>query len=73
VDLVKLDCEGAEWSILSDSKAWKNVGRLAMEYHLFEQPQTHDEIVSLIEAAGFEIDFQKKEATGGFIYASNKA
>jgi len=73
VDLVKLDCEGAEWSILSDSKAWRNVARLTMEYHLFEQQQTHDEIVSLIEAAGFEIDFQKKEATGGFIYASNKA
>jgi len=72
-DLVKLDCEGAEWSILRDPKTWENVGRLTMEYHLFEPQQTHDEIVRMIEAAGFKIDFQKKEATGGFIYASNRA
>lgn len=73
VDLVKLDCEGAEWSILKDRRAWENVGHLTMEYHLFEQQQTHDEIGRLIDAAGFKIDFQKKESNGGFMYASNKA
>jgi len=72
-DLVKLDCEGAEWSILRDRKAWENVGHLAMEYHLFEPHQRHDEISRMVETAGFQIDFQKKEATGGYLFASNKA
>lgn len=35
VDLVKMDCEGAEWGILKDRAAWQGVGRLAMEYHLW--------------------------------------
>ena len=34
VDLVKLDCEGAEWEILQDSQAMKCVINLTMEYHL---------------------------------------
>lgn len=38
VDLVKLDCEGAEWDIFSDSRPWANVRNLAMEYHLWARP-----------------------------------
>lgn len=73
MDLVKLDCEGAEWSILQDRGAWENVGHLTMEYHLFERQQTHEEIARMVEAAGFTIKFQKIDPNGGFIYASNKA
>jgi FkbM family methyltransferase len=35
VDLVKLDCEGAEWDILSDDVSWANVRFLTMEFHLW--------------------------------------
>jgi FkbM family methyltransferase len=35
VDLVKLDCEGAEWSILRDVESWSKVRLLTMEYHLW--------------------------------------
>ena len=34
VDLVKMDCEGAEWDMFEDTAAWAAVSRLAMEYHL---------------------------------------
>lgn len=35
VDLLKLDCEGAEWEIFEDLATWKSVRCLAMEYHLW--------------------------------------
>lgn len=38
VDLLKLDCEGAEWEIFDDLKTWKSVRCLAMEYHLWAKP-----------------------------------
>lgn len=34
-DLVKLDCEGAEWDILRDDASWKRVRFLTMEFHLW--------------------------------------
>jgi FkbM family methyltransferase len=35
VDLVKLDCEGAEWDILKDIPSWRRVRHLTMEFHLW--------------------------------------
>lgn len=35
IDLVKLDCEGAEWEILQDDCSWKHVRFLTMEFHLW--------------------------------------
>jgi FkbM family methyltransferase len=35
IDLVKMDCEGAEWGILQDRAAWQSVRWLTMEYHLW--------------------------------------
>lgn len=38
VDLLKLDCEGAEWEIFEDLTTWKSVRCLTMEYHLWAKP-----------------------------------
>ena len=35
VDVLKLDCEGAEWDIFSDPSPWTQVRSLVMEYHLW--------------------------------------
>ena len=53
-DLVKLDCEGAEWQILQDHQAWQSVRNLTMEYHLWPN-QTHDEIQAVVRQLGFSI------------------
>lgn len=37
VDLLKLDCEGAEWEIFHDHQTWQRVKNLVMEYHLRAQ------------------------------------
>ncbi|GAH33711.1 unnamed protein product [marine sediment metagenome] len=38
VDVLKLDCEGAEWDIFSDPVPWAKVRSLCMEYHLWAKP-----------------------------------
>ncbi|MFN8493968.1 MAG: FkbM family methyltransferase [Caldilineaceae bacterium] len=53
-DLVKLDCEGAEWQILQDEQAWQKVYNLSMEYHLWPN-HTHDEIQATVQRLGFSI------------------
>jgi len=54
VDLVKLDCEGAEWEILKDEKTWKDVSNLTMEFHLWAG-YTIEELKARIVQLGFEV------------------
>jgi FkbM family methyltransferase len=52
--LVKLDCEGAEWEILRDTVAWRDIRFLTMEYHLWAG-YTLVELRQRIESLGFVI------------------
>lgn len=60
-DLVKLDCEGAEWSILRDQESWSHVRFLTMEFHLWAGYNVEE-----LKARVFEMDFQIRhfEITG---------
>jgi len=55
VDLLKMDCEGAEWEIFKDEESWKKVNNLSMEYHLFEAGHTELAVRQTIENLGFTI------------------
>lgn len=54
IDLLKMDCEGSEWSILQDTELLKRTQSFCMEYHLFDQ-HTLEELKNLIEKADHRI------------------
>jgi len=54
IDLLKLDCEGAEWDILKDLDAFQDVTRIHMEYHLAEPGQTVEKLIAIFRHAGFQ-------------------
>ncbi|MCI0746945.1 MAG: FkbM family methyltransferase [Verrucomicrobia subdivision 3 bacterium] len=53
-DVVKLDCEGAEWEILQDDVSWQQVRLLTMEFHLWAG-YTLEELKSRVARIGFRI------------------
>jgi len=54
IDLLKLDCEGAEWDIFQDAESFKNVKAISMEYHLTEG-HTLKELCSILLGLGYKI------------------
>jgi hypothetical protein len=53
VDLLKLDCEGAEWSILEHPEAFSAVRCVRMEYHLIEPDHSTNRLVEAFQRMGF--------------------
>lgn len=54
VDLLKLDCEGAEWEILKEPGALTNVKAITLEYHL-DDTHNHKSILQVLKDANFKI------------------
>lgn len=54
VDLVKMDCEGAEWDIFKDKDSWKLVRNLSIEYHLWPD-HSHNEVLDVVRSLGFRV------------------
>ena len=65
-DLVKLDCEGAEWKILEDRESWRKVAHITMEYHLAED-QGHAAIVAAL--GDFAVRSQTPSTNFGMLLA----
>ena len=56
VDLLKLDCEGAEWEIFECKDVWEKVRRITMEYHLWANPNMDlPGLVKIVRDLGFRI------------------
>ena len=55
VDLLKVDCEGAEWDLFKDAEAWKGVNFLTMEYHLWPGKPTAEDVKLKVRELGFRI------------------
>lgn len=60
VDLLKMDCEGGEWDILSDVTALQGVRYIVMEYHLFDGRKFSD-LEALAKGASFEIKYHNEK------------
>jgi FkbM family methyltransferase len=81
VDLVKLDCEGAEWPILFTSKKLHLIDRIIGEYHECRLPFdidgknefTVEDLVKLLEDNGFEVEhFRHDDSHLGMFFAKRR-
>ncbi|MCB2209733.1 FkbM family methyltransferase [bacterium] len=61
IDLLKLDCEGAEYPILMSSPrdVLARVDRIVMEYHDLDEERNHFRLTAFLEAAGFRVNWRK--------------
>lgn len=68
VDLLKLDCEGAEWDLFKLREAWTRVRNLRMEYHLF-RGETVEQVDRTLRSIGFEPIHWERDAGFGMVWA----
>lgn len=71
-DFLKIDCEGAEYEILSTCslKLLSKVDRIALEFHEFTQGQNHQQLIVILKNAGFKIRgaYHEIENNIGYLY-----
>jgi len=65
IDLLKLDCEGAEWEILNDANSLSAVRHVVMEYHLVGGEHSVEELVAIFVAQGFSPTYVKPNSGFG--------
>ena len=56
IDLLKIDCEGSEWSILQDSSLLDRTKYLCLEYHLYDK-HTLQEMQEIIEKSNHKVKY----------------
>lgn len=71
VDLLKMDCEGAEWEMLEDPASWRSVRYVSMEYHL-RPGLGHDAVGKALGRCGFRVLDQSRADTYGLVFARNE-
>jgi FkbM family methyltransferase len=72
VDLLKLDCEGAEWDLFRLNDCWKQIRNVRMEYHLFHG-ETIQQVEQTLQRLGFAIKSLKPDQGFGMVWASRIA
>jgi FkbM family methyltransferase len=79
VNLLKIDCEGAEYNIVTNSiEELKNkVEKIVMEVHepkYFGIPSRHSiqSLIHILESANFRVKYQPENRFQGYIYAKNR-
>ncbi len=74
-DFLKMDCEGAEYGILLnlDDDALARIRRICLEYHEWEAPFSHKDLVHLFERKGWRVrnSPSKVRRELGFLYAAS--
>jgi len=75
VDLLKLDCEGAEWELFEHKELWEKINHLTLEYHLWAVPEMDvTQLVEVVKNLGFRITHlnESSELKWGMLHASKK-
>ena len=75
-DIVKLDCEGAEYEILMNASRvlFKKIDRIIMEYHDIDENYHHEKLALFLEDMGYAVfcydNFVHKDI--GYLFAERK-
>ena len=69
IDLLKLDCEGAEWEIFRDPQPFANIKSVRMEYHLTGD-RTITDVKQIVEGLDYVIDRLEENTGFGIIWFS---
>ncbi len=74
VDFLKMDCEGAEFSILLETQAdvLRKIRRIALEYHNVSDGSNAETLKTRLKEVGFEVTQVGKEWTG-MMFAINRS
>jgi FkbM family methyltransferase len=76
IDLLKLDCEGAEYAILmgASAESLARVQRIVMEYHDLDALHEHSLLVRFLENSGFSVRLHANPVHTeiGYLYAWKK-
>ena len=73
-DLLKIDCEGAEYEIILDlnPEILKKIKKISMEYHIIpELDYTGEKLVSFLKSNNFKVTSKKLSQTTGLLFATN--
>ncbi|MGA8088996.1 MAG: FkbM family methyltransferase [Terracidiphilus sp.] len=54
VDLLKMDCEGAEWEMFGLADSWDSIKNVRMEYHLY-RGESVEQVMQTLSGLGFRI------------------
>jgi FkbM family methyltransferase len=69
VDLLKLDCEGAEWEMFKHPEPWMHIRNIRMEYHLFHG-ETEQDVERNLNSLGFEVTHWQPDVGFGIVWAA---
>lgn len=73
VDLLKLDCEGAEYEILMEASSitLSKIKRIIMEYHDVDDVHHHGQLIPFLESEGYQVAWHKNVVHDdiGYLYA----
>lgn len=76
VDLIKLDCEGAEYDILMKAphSTLRRMDRIIMEYHDLDPERSHWHLVQFLESQGFQVQIFGNPVHDhiGYLYAAQE-
>jgi hypothetical protein len=76
LDLLKMDCEGAEYEILLNTspEILRLVKRIIMEYHDLDAQRAHPILVDFLQQQGYQVTCRENNvhAEIGYLYAEQK-